>query len=140
MIRKLFAVAILLITVSACSNCQEPAKMDLAPGMKVVASWQGNSWWVATIDSISGDDVSLTYADGEKGVENKSLVIPHPEVQYTSGKPCCFKAGDKVVAKWKNNNWWVATIDSVQKDTANVTYSDGEKGIQSTKDIVRYNQ
>ncbi len=125
--------------LGACSNCKEPAKMDLKPGMKVVASWQGNSWWVGTIDSIDGDNVNLTYSDKTNGVKNKSLVLPHPTVQYTDGKPCCFKPGDKVVAKWKNDNWWVATIDKVEKDEASVTYSDGEKGTQKTTDIVRYN-
>lgn len=139
MITKLIGTVALVAMITACSNCKEPAKVELKPGMKVVASWQGNSWWVGTIDSISGDDVNLTYSDNTKGVKNKSLVLPHPTVQYTDGKPCCFKAGDKVVAKWKNDNWWVATIDKVEKGNADVTYSDGEKGIQKTTDIVRYN-
>lgn len=139
MVKKLLGVLVLALALSACSNCKEPAKVELKPGMQVVASWQGNSWWVATVDSIDGDNVNLTYSDKTKGVKNKSLVVPHPTVQYTSGKPCCFKTGDKVVAKWKNDNWWVGTIDKVEKDRANVTYSDGEKGIQSTMDIVRYN-
>lgn len=138
MIKTICAFVVIAFAIAACSNCKEPAKVELAPGMKVVASWQGNSWWVATVDSISGDDVNLTYSDKTTGVKNKSLVLPHPSVQYTDGKPCCFKAGDKVVAKWKNDNWWVGTIDKVEKDKAHVTYSDGEKGIQNTTDIVRY--
>ncbi len=136
--KLLLSIIALALAVTACSNCKEPAKMELKPGMKVVASWQGSSWWVATIDGISGDDVTLTYSDNTKGVKNKSLVLPHPDVQYTSGKPCCFKPGDKVVAKWKHDNWWVGTIDKVGKNTANITYSDGEKGIQNTMDIVRF--
>lgn len=135
--KKILAIAVLAGCIAACSNCKEPAKAELAPGMKVVASWQGNSWWVGTVDSITGDDVNLTYSDATKGVKNRSLVLPHPSVQYTSGKPACFKTGDKVVAKWKNDNWWLATIDKVEKNKAHVTYSDGEKGIQDTMDIVR---
>lgn len=139
MIKQLMGVLAIALAVTACSNCKEPAPVELKPGMKVVASWQGNSWWVGTIDSIIGDDINLTYSDNSKGVKNKSLVLPHPTVQYIDGKPCCFKTGDKVVAKWKNDNWWVATIDKVEKGNADVTYSDGEKGIQKTTDIVRYN-
>lgn len=138
MIKNLLACVALAFAITACSNCKEPAKAELAPGMKVVASWQGSSWWVAKVDSISGDDVNLTYSDNTTGVKNKSLVLPHPSVQYTGGKACCFKAGDKVVAKWKNDNWWVGTIDKVEKGQAYVTYSDGEKGIQGVMDVVRY--
>lgn len=137
--RIVFSLTIFALALTACSDCKEPAKVDLKPGMRVVASWQGNSWWVGTIDTITGDDVNLTYSDNTKGVKNKSLVLPHPDVQYTSGKPCCFKPGDKVVAKWKNDNWWVATVDKAEKGKANLTYSDGEKGIQNTKDMIRYN-
>lgn len=137
MIMKLLGV--LAIAITACSNCKEPAKIGLKPGMKVVASWQGNSWWVGTIDSIAGDDINITYSDGTKGVKNKSLVLPHPSVQYPDGKPCCFKPSDKVVAKWKNDNWWAATIDSVEKNKADVTYSDGETATQLTTDIIRFN-
>lgn len=140
MIKKLFSLLAITIAISACSNCKEPAKIDLKSGMKVVASWQGNSWWLGTIDSIDGDTVNLTYSDNTKGVKNKTLVLPAPSVQYADGKPCCFKPGDHVVAKWKNDNWWVATIDKIDKDQADVTYSDGEKGVQKTTDIVRYNQ
>lgn len=139
MITKMLGVVTLLFMIGACSNCKEPATINLKPGMKVVASWQGNSWWVGTVDALDGDNVSLTYSDTTKGVKNKTLVLPHPTVQYTDGKPCCFKPGDKVVAKWKNDNWWVATIDKVEKDKAEVTYSDGEKGTQLTTDIVRFN-
>lgn len=139
MIKQLLGVLAIAIAITACSTCKEPAKIELKHGMKVVASWQGNSWFVGTIDSISGDDVNLTYSDKTQGIKNKSLVLPHPTVQYTSGKPCCFKPGDKVVAKWKNDNWWVATIDKVEKGKAEVTYADGEKGVQLTTDIVRFN-
>ncbi len=127
-----------LISLVACSNCKEPQAIELKPGMDVVAAWTGNSWWVAKIDSISADGVTVTYSDNTKGTKPKNQVLPHPKLQYSSGKPCCFKPGDKVVAKWKNDNWWIATIDKVDHNRADLTYADGEKGNQSTMDIVRY--
>lgn len=140
--RTLIAVAGLFavfVTLQACSrNCAEPKPVAVAAGMKVVAAWQGNNWWVAKVDAINGDQISVTYSDNTKGQQPTAKVIVHPEVLYINGKPCCFKAGDKVVAKWRNDSWWVATIDKVDGANANVTYSDGEKGVQRLLDMVRY--
>lgn len=117
--------------------CQEPAKKPLAVGMKVVAQWMGDNWWVARIDAISGDNVDVTYSDGEKGIRKKNMVIPHPEVQNVKGLPPCFKSGDRIVSKWRSDSWWVATVDKVEGVNVDVNYSDNTKGIQKITDMVR---
>lgn len=136
--RLALLIFITAVGLVACAKCKEPNKIELKPGMDVVAAWTGNSWWVAKIDSINGDDITVTYSDNTKGTKPKTQVLPHPKVQYSDGKSCCFKPGDQVVAKWKNDNWWIATIDGVEDGRVKLTYSDGVKGNQSSMDIVRY--
>ena len=47
------------------------------------------------------------------------------------------KPGDKVVAQWKGDSWWKARITKITGDSADITYSDGEKGTRKLTDMVR---
>lgn len=117
--------------------CKEPVKKTLTVGMKVVAQWMGDNWWVAKVMSIKGENVDVTYTDGEKATRKKSLVIPHPEVQNAGGLPPCLKPGDRIVAKWRNDSWWLASVDKIEGNKVDMTYSDNTKGIQKITDLVR---
>lgn len=121
-------------------SCKDPAKIAIKEGMRVVAQWSGDNWWVAKVDKISGENVDVTYSDNQKGLKKIAQMVPYPEALYTSGLPPCIKAGDKVVSKWRHDSWWLGTIDKVDATIENcdITYTDGEKGLQKCKDMVKF--
>ncbi len=124
----------------AAPTCKDAVKPPIKEGMKVVSQWSGDNWWVAKVDKISGENADVTYSDNQKGLKKVAQIVPHPEVFYTSGLPPCLKAGDKVVSKWRNDSWWLGTIDKVDaaNENCDITYTDGEKGLQKCKDMVKY--
>ncbi len=132
--KMLLVILALAIPATVMAECKEPPKADLKTGMKVVAQWQGDNWWVAKIDSIKNGKINVTYSDNTKG-KNKNTwdVLPYPNANAVP----CFKKGDQVVSKWKNDSWWVAKIDKIDGNYANVTYSDGEKGRHTLSEMVR---
>jgi hypothetical protein len=132
----LLVAALALPSVVLAQKCEEPGKVTLKPGMKVVAQWQGDSWWLAKIDNISKGRYNVTYSDNTKGKNKGKDQIAYYIYENTS-KPPCFKEGDKVIAQWKGDNWWKATITSIKGDKANITYSDGEKGTRKLTEMVR---
>lgn len=131
-------VAMLIVpSLALAQKCQEPGKTELKPGMKVVAQWQGDSWWLAKIDNISKGRFNVTYSDMTKGKNKNKDQVAFYIYENSGTPPPCFKVGDKVVAQWKGDNWWKATITSIKGDKANITYSDGEKGTRKLTDMIR---
>lgn len=123
-------------TPAPATQCKDHAPVTLTAGMKVVSQWKGDNWWVATIDKINGDYYEVTFSDGEKGIKKAGEVVAHPDVLYVDGVPPCLKAGDKVVSAWQKDSWWKATVDKVSGDIIELTYSDGEKGLHKSKEMV----
>jgi hypothetical protein len=134
----LVALAVALPAFALADECREPQKTELKTGMKVVAQWQGDNWWLAKIDSMDkSGKINVTYSDNTKGKSKK----PDQIAYYLYGKPGvlppCFKEGDKVVAQWKGDSWWKAKINKIDGSKADITYSDGEKGTRRLTDMVR---
>ncbi len=117
-------------------ECKDPAKTPLAVGQKVVATWQGNNWWTANITAIKGEYIEVKYSDNTTGIKKQNEVVAHPELLYAGGIVPCLKVGEKVVSVWQGNSWWTATIDKLTEDIAEITYSDGEKGIHKLNEMV----
>jgi hypothetical protein len=132
------AAVSLAFAQAARADCKQPEKKKLVQGMKVVAQWKGDNWWVGKVTAIKKDgNIDVTYSDNEKGRDKRPYdVIPHPDEIYGKDSPPCFKAGDGVVSKWSGDSWWRATIDSVSGDSASVTYSDNTKGTHKLKEMV----
>ena len=134
----LIVVAIAVPSLALAQKCEEPTSVKLKPGMKVVAQWQGNSWWLAKIDSINRKGkINVTYSDMTKGKNKNPDQVAYYIYAKRGTKPPCFKVGDKVVAQWKGDNWWKANITKIRGNKANITYSDGEKGTRNLTDMVR---
>lgn len=131
------ATAVHAQTPTPAVQCKDHAPPTLAAGMKVVAQWKGENWWVGTLDKINGDTYEVTFSDGEKGIKKAGEVIAHPDVFYADGMAPCLKAGDKVVATWQKDSWWKATVDKVSNDIVELTYADGEKGVHKAMEMVR---
>ncbi|MFH0799254.1 MAG: hypothetical protein V2A66_03630 [Pseudomonadota bacterium] len=132
------AAALFAFAQAANADCKQPTKKKLTVGMKVVAQWKSDNWWVAKITSIKKNgNIDVTFSDGEKGRDKRPYdVIPHPNELYSSDSPPCFKNGDGVVSKWSNDSWWRATIDNINGDSASITYSDKTKGTHKLKEMV----
>ncbi len=134
----LVVAAFMLPAVAGAQKCKEPERVDLRPGMKVVAQWQGDNWWLAKIDSISKKGIAnVTYSDNTKGTNKKKDQIAYYIYERSGTPPPCFKDGDKVIAQWKGDSWWKARIDRIKGNKADITYSDGEKGTRRLTDMVR---
>ncbi|MBN1283414.1 MAG: hypothetical protein JXA24_06560 [Proteobacteria bacterium] len=137
LLAMLVAAAFALPVLAQAEKCKEPEKTDLKAGMKVVAQWQGDSWWLAKIDSIGKNGlIDVTYSDNTRGRNKRQDQVARYIYSDTSAPPC-FKEGDKVVAQWKGDNWWKARIDRIEGDKAKITYTDGEKGTRKLTEMVR---
>ncbi len=133
----LIAAVLAVPAVAMAEKCAEPAKADLKAGTKVVAQWQGDSWWLAKIDSVNKGRYNVTYSDQTKGRNKTKDQVAYYIYADSQTPPPCFKTGDKVIAQWKGDNWWKAEITSIKGDKADITYSDGEKGTRKLTDMVR---
>lgn len=119
-----------VVASNASAKCKQPPKPKITIGMKVYAQWQGNNWWVGTVKSRDeSGNFRVLYSDKTWGDNKRPYdVIPHPDELYTKNNPPCFKKGDGVIAKWRGDSLWRATVDSVAGNMANITYSDKTKG------------
>lgn len=133
----LVAAAIAIPSLALAQKCGEPKDVKLKPGMKVVAQWQGDSWWLAKIDSIKKGKINVTYSDMTKGRNKNPDQVAYYIYEKRGTTPPCFKVGDKVVAQWKGDNWWKAKITRIKDNKADITYSDGEKGTRLLTEMVR---
>jgi len=133
----LVVMAVALPALVLAQQCKEPDKVDLKPGMKVVAQWQGDNWWLAKINAINKGRFNVTYSDNTKGMNKKKEQVAYYIYDKSGTPPPCFKEGDKVVAQWKGDSWWKARIEKIKGSDADITYSDGEKGTRKLTDMVR---
>jgi hypothetical protein len=140
---KKYIVALVVAVVALpalcrAEQCKEPDKVSLKTGMKVVAQWQGDNWWLAKIDSIDKKGrINVTYSDNTRGTNKTPSQVASYLYEKSGTPPPCFKAGDKVVAQWKGDSWWKARINAIKGNEADITYSDGEKGTRQLTDMVR---
>lgn len=137
-----FLLVLIPLSVSAEEKvkCAEPDKKDLAAGMKIVAQWKGDNWYVGTVKKKTGEFIEVTYTDNTSGIKKAGQVVAHPDVLYPNKVAPCFKSGDMVVSTWKGNSWWKGKVDKVTADIVELTYSDGEKGIHRVYEMVRLPQ
>lgn len=134
----LVVAAIAWPAFARAQQCNEPEKVPLKPGMKVVAQWQGDNWWLAKISSINKNGtINVIYSDNTKGAGKKPDRIAYYIYDKPGTPPPCFKEGDKVVAQWQGDSWWKARITAIRGNEAGITYSDGEKGTRKFTDMVR---
>lgn len=134
----LVVLAVAVPALALADQCKEPEKAQLKTGMKVVAQWQGDNWWLAKIDSIDKSGrINVTYSDNTKGKNKNKDQIAYYIYEKSGTPPPCFKEGDKVVAQWKGDSWWKARITKISGNDVDITYSDGEKGTRKLTDMVR---
>jgi hypothetical protein len=130
-------VCLAVLAGKAWAVCQEPGKVELKPGMKVIAPLAGPNWQVAKIEKISKGNLTVKDADGGLGSMRPNEVVAHPDVLYKSGNCPCFKPGDKVIAKAQGTIWRAATVSKVDGDTIEVQFMDKSKKTLKGNEIVR---
>lgn len=139
---KMLVVVLVLSVLAVASNagaeCKQSEKGKVTNGMKIVAQWQGDNWWLGRVKAIrKNGNIDVQYSDNTWGKNKRPYdVIPSSDELYNKDSRPCFKDGDGVVAKWNGDSWWRATIDDISGNQANVTYSDNTKGKVKLTDMV----
>lgn len=90
----------------------------LSLGQQVSAQWSDGNWYLAKIDSVSGNTFNVTYADGEKGAVKMEEIRSIPSNM-------ALKAGDRVLAVWSEARFYGGVVQSVDADGATIKWDDG---------------
>jgi hypothetical protein len=96
------------------------AKNIFKTGDKVKSRWKGGvRWWDATVIATSGDEVTVKYADGI--VE----VLPPLFVAHLNQPNSTIKAGQEVLAKWSDGNYYAGFVTTFDDESVMVKWKDG---------------
>lgn len=91
---------------------------DHKVGDSVLAHWeQGDAYFVATIVEDKESDFFVVFEDGDTASVKKTLIRKND-----------IKAGSKVVARWKNGQYYRATVGKIVGRALYIHYDDGSKG------------
>lgn len=103
----------------------------VVPGQRVLARWQGTSWWIATVKSVQ-QTVVVTWADGSGDAElDASGVAPVPATAAPLGD------GDLAFCAWSDSaRWWRARIAGKTGDRLEVEYVDGSRSVVAAADCI----
>jgi hypothetical protein len=123
--------------VEAGALCKEPAKLTLAPGVKVISHLAGPNWSVGKVKSVKGKTIEVEDAGGGLGSMGSSDIVPYPDSLYHDRIAPCFKAGDKVLARTKGNIWREATVTDANQGKVTFTFLDNKTGTAGPLDLVR---
>ena len=91
---------------------------DFAIGNSVLAHWeQGDAYFVGTIVEDQKSDFLIVFEDGDTAKVTKAKVRKND-----------IKAGSKIVARWKDGQYYRATVAKIVGRALYIHYSDGDKG------------
>jgi hypothetical protein len=127
-----FCGAFFAIGVSACTtDCPEGTFSK--PGGRVMARWEANKWYAASVVKSSGGQWTIKFDDGlEKRCPCNTLSSDKPL------KPEDLKKGDPVIARWRGGNWYTAKVAEIEDGRALVTYYDGYQEKLGPRDLRRH--
>ncbi len=130
------------ITPVPAVTMSDPQPSPLQVGSRVRAKWKNLNWYLGRIDQIRGEKVFVKYDDGDEEWTTMDLVEPTEDAasSTTSGElpkaiPV-FRIGDRVMAKWKNSDWYPGQITQKQGDQVFIKYDDGDEE-WTTIDLLR---
>jgi hypothetical protein len=91
---------------------------DVKIGDTVLAHWpQGNAYFVGTAVEDKGAGLLIVFEDGD------TLVVSKTKVRAND-----IKVGSQVIARWKDGEYYRATVAKIVGRALYVHYSDGDKG------------
>ena len=89
-------------------------------GDKVVADWKGGDrWWDAVVTGVAGTQITVKYTS-DASVDT----LDQSAVAHVSQPNSVIKAGDKVVGKWTDGNYYNATVLSFTSSKVKLRWSD----------------
>jgi hypothetical protein len=93
-------------------------------GQTVLAMWGSGGWWEATVRTVGGGSVTVSWGDGSgEATMPASKVAPLPESSTLS-------PGDLALCSWSGSKqWFPARVDRVEDKELHITYRDGTKGV-----------
>lgn len=96
------------------------AKNFFKVGDKVKALWKGGTkYWDAVVTDVSGDEISVKYSDG------MTAVLPRMSVAHLNQTNSSIKAGQEVLAKWSDGQYYVGFVASFDDQSVTVKWKDG---------------
>lgn len=96
------------------------AKGFFKVGDKVKALWKGGTkYWDAIVTAVSGDEISVKYSDG------MTAVLPRMSVAHLNQPNSSIKAGQEVLAKWSDGQYYVGFVASFDDQSVTVKWKDG---------------
>lgn len=105
-----------LATLLLFSSSVTAAEFEV--GDTVLAHWQiGDAYFVGTIVEEQGPSFLVVFEDGDTAMVRKDRVREND-----------IKSGSKVVAKWKDGEYYRATVAKIVGRALYIHYDDGTKG------------
>ena len=112
--------SLLLVGALALVGATTAYAAQFDKGDWVLAQYKGSSYWFpGTVESLSGQNVTIAYDDGERETRPVNQV-----------KPYSWKVGTAIECQWKGGEeWYGGRITSASDDgvTISVAYDDGDK-------------
>ena len=88
----------------------------LVPGERVLAKWDAQAWWVATVDAVQGEAVQVAYDDGSRAWLPCNRVVP-----------LGLTAGDAVLGTGLAGQPIPATVVAIDPTSARLRFFDGSE-------------
>lgn len=92
-------------------------------GQRVLAEWQQDSWWEATVVKVDKAKVTVSWIDssGEHGLQPMQVAPLETDMSGLKPESVAF-------CKWAGSGqWWKAWVERLSRGSAQVIYSDGSK-------------
>lgn len=110
------------------------ARPDLKAGDRVMAVWTRARFYSGVVNEVQGGGVIVKWDDGSR----PSFVAFGKVYKRRGGSlGANIRAGRQVMAKWRDGNWYLATIRSEDNGKYQVDYADGDKGVVTSDQIRR---
>lgn len=118
----LVALCVLVITLHA-------AESKLAVGMSVAAEYDNGIWYTGTISAIKGKNFDITFYDNATTTTTEDKIRP-------LSKNIKLKIGERVLAIWDGNEFYVGIVKKVNKDNALIAWADGTEASEVALDKI----
>ena len=128
------------VTVNVPSKAQTPAPAektdpvqtdagDLTAGDNVAAVWSDGNRYLATIQAIDGDQITVKYAD-----DSSVKTVNSADVQTIV--PQTWSVGDKVLAVWSAGRFYKGTVVGASGGSYKIQWDDGSAPTEVTADKI----
>ena len=112
---------VLMFMMALCSSSMLTAsEKKLSVGMKVAAEYDNGIWYTGSVTAINGSKYEIKFYDDNTATVTQNKVRPLT-------KDIKLKAGERVLAIWDGNEFYVGSVKKINKDTALIQWADGSE-------------